>query len=134
MKKIITAMLLLLSITVFAQEKESRRADISDDEMATLRAKRLAMQLDLTEEQEAKLKSFYAKQINERREIIDDRKQQLDTLKKERLEMRQELLEMNAEKKVELQEILTEEQYIKWEQLQEKRRKGRDTSIRKKEN
>ncbi|MCB7481489.1 hypothetical protein [Christiangramia sediminis] len=114
MKKLITAIFLLLSITVFAQEKESRRADISEDEMATLRAKRLAMQLDLNVEQQEKLKLFFAKRMESNKE-----------LRQERQKMREERMEMTEKQKAELREILTEEQYLKWEQLQEKRRKGR---------
>jgi len=123
MKKLITAIFLLLSISLFSQEKDARRAEISEDEMATLRAKRLAMQLDLNEEQQERLKLFFAKRMKFNKELMQERQ-----------EMREERMEMNEKQKAELREILTEEQYLKWEQLQEKRRKGRDTSIRKKEN
>ena len=70
-------MILLFSITVFAQERGERRSEMTNEEMATLHAKRLAMQLDLNEEQEARLKELYTKQIGERREIMQERREEI---------------------------------------------------------
>ncbi|SDS52222.1 hypothetical protein [Gramella sp. MAR_2010_147] len=134
MKKLITVMFLFLSITAFAQERNSQKGDLSNEEMATLGAKRLAMQLDLNAEQEAKLKILYIKQIEVRKERMEQRKENMEQLKEERDEMRKERMEMNEEQKAELREILTEEQYLKWEQLQEKRRKGRKAPMRDRKN
>lgn len=125
MKKIISLILILFSVTLFAQENPKKGDEMSNEEMATLQAKRLSMQLDLNAEQEEKLKTFYAKRIEAQRMLIEEQKE-------ERKEMRKERMEMNEAQKAELREILTKEQYVKWEQLQEKRRKGRKTPMREK--
>lgn len=134
MKKLITVAFLFIGITVLAQDRGSARAEMSQDEMATLRAKRLVMQLDLNAEQEEKLKKLFAKRIEANKELKEeiDKNKQAD--REEKAELRKERLEMNEEQKEELREILTEEQYLKWEQLQEKRRKGRRAPMRERKN
>ncbi|CAL67876.1 hypothetical protein [Christiangramia forsetii] len=127
MKNLITAIFLLFSISLFAQEPNSPRSEMSNEEMATLGAKRLTMQLDLTAQQEEKLKTFYLDQMESRRKLMEKSK-------KERDEIRQDRMEMNEDQKEELRKILTEEQFTKWEQLQEKRRKGRKAPMRERQN
>ncbi|MDR5591980.1 hypothetical protein [Christiangramia sp. SM2212] len=134
MKKLITVVFLFLGISVFAQERGAARAEISQDEMATLRAKRLVMQLDLNTDQEEKLKKLFAKRIEANKELKEEIQKNKDADRAEKAEMRKERMEMNEEQKAELREILTEEQYIKWEQLQEKRRKGRKAPMRERKN
>ncbi|MGA8855524.1 MAG: hypothetical protein WB492_15235 [Christiangramia sp.] len=123
MKNLLISILLLASVTVFAQQQGNKRATNSNEQMATLQAKRLAMQLDLNEQQEEKIKLIFAKRIEARSE-----------LKAKNGELRKERTEMNSEQKSELREILTEEQFLKWEQLQEKRRKGRKAPMRESQN
>lgn len=125
MKKIISLIILLFSLTLFAQEDPGKVDEMSNEEMATLHAKRLAMQLDLNAEQEGKLKVLFSKRIEAKHKLMEQQKE-------ERNEMRKDRMEMNEAQKAELREILTEEQFLKWEQLQEKRRKGRKTLIREK--
>ncbi|WP_165499062.1 DUF4890 domain-containing protein [Gramella sp. KN1008] len=138
MKNLITLILLLFSVVTFAQERGERRSEMSDEEMAILGAKRLAMQLDLNEEQEAQLKELYTKRIGEQRELMQERREEREEirkeLQKERAKIREEHQEMSEEYKAELKKILTEEQYTKWEQLQEKRRKGRKMHMQKRRN
>ena len=125
MKKIILILsLALISIATFAQEAE-RKSQTSGEEMATLGAKRLAMQLDLTAEQKSKLKELYLKRIEDRKERREERLEEREEIRKKRNEMRRERIEMSEEYKEEIKEILTEDQFTKWEQLQEKRRRGR---------
>ena len=113
-------MFLLLSITVFAQE----RGDKTDDEMAARGARNLAMQLDLDAKQEEEIKALFAERIEFRRSLNAERDKNKEEIEKQRKDMRKERMEMNEEQKAELKEILTEEQFAKWERLQEKRRKG----------
>ena len=134
MKKLITAVFLFIGITVFAQDRAAARAEMSQDEMATLRAKRLVMQLDLNAEQEEKLKKLFAKRIEANKELKKEIEKNKQADREEKAELRKERMEMNQEQKEELREILTEEQYLKWEQLQEKRKKGRRAPMRERKN
>ena len=83
MKNLLISILLLASVTVFAQQQGNKRATNSNEEMATLQAKRLAMQLDLNEQQEEKIKLLFAKRIEARSEL----KAKNGELRKERIEM-----------------------------------------------
>jgi periplasmic protein CpxP/Spy len=125
MKNLIILAVMLFSLAGLAQDPAEKPNDLSNEEMASLQAKRLAMQLDLNEEQEQKLKVLYLKRIEERKELMEERREARKELMEKRKEQRQEMMEMNQQQKDELRGILNEEQFSKWEQLQEKRRKGR---------
>ena len=134
MKRMITVLFLALGLSTFAQERGEGRKDLSNEEMATLSAKRLAMQLDLNEDQEMKLKTLYMTRMEtmkEGREENAEKRADMMEKRDEMREMREEVREKreneSEEMKAELQKILTADQFQKWEQLQEKRRKGRRT-------
>lgn len=118
MKNIITALILLLSFSSFSQERGEAREERSSEEMATLMAKRVSMQLDLNEEQQTKLKALYLKGIEERKEMRTENRE-------ERAEMREERQDMMEKYQEQMKQILTEEQFNKFKELQEKRRRGR---------
>lgn len=115
MKNICIAVFLLIGITTYSQQREER----SSNEMATLMAKRISLQLDLNEKQQSEMKALYLKRI-------DERKQSSSKSGEERGE-RKNILEKYTE---ELKKILTQEQFQKFQGLQEKRRKGRMSPTR----
>jgi len=127
-------LLILAGLTTFAQESRGRDKDPTIEEMATLRAKRLMMQLDLNTEQETKLKKLYTNRIESKKELLERQKEDLKNSEAKRYDMREERLEMSKEEIEELREILTEAQFLKWEQLQEKRRKGRKDPLERRQN
>jgi len=127
-------LLILVGLTTFAQESRGRDKDPTIEEMAILRAKRLMMQLDLNTEQEAKLKKLYTNRIESKKELLERQKEDPKNSEAERYDMREERLEMSEEEIEELRAILTEAQFLKWEQLQEKRRKGRKNPVKQRQN
>ena len=116
MKKIISTVFILLSIPMFSQQKQEIGIK-SNEELATIQAKRLSMQLDLNDDQQSKLAELYLQRLT-----VLDEAQEKEYGKEE--EIRQKSLKINQLQKAELQEILTEEQFKKWEGLMEKRRRG----------
>ncbi len=118
MKKIITVIFLFLGITVFAQQRGDARKERSSEEMATLMAKRLSMQLDLNEEQREKITVLFLERIEARKASAENRPK-----------MSPERMEMSEEHQAKLKQILTEEQFQKYMALREKRRKGRQGSM-----
>lgn len=106
MKKLLTAFLIVCSISAFAQKHGQNMRNLSDEELAERQTKMLAMQLDLNEDQQESIQTLFTERIQSRRE------------------RKEEMKEMNEKQKAELREILTPEQYEKWEGLMEKRRKG----------
>ena len=141
MKRMITVLFLALGLSTFAQERGEGRKDLSNEEMATLSAKRLAMQLDLNEDQEMKLKTLYMTRMEtmeegreENAEKRADMMEKRDEMREKREEVREKRENESEEMKAELQKILTADQFQKWEQLQEKRRKGRRSGNGRKQN
>jgi len=141
MKRMITVLFLALGLSTFAQERGEGRKDLSNEEMATLSAKRLAMQLDLNEDQEMKLKTLYITRMEtmkegreENAEKRADMMEKREKMREKREEMREKRENESEEMKAELQKILTADQFQKWEQLQEKRRKGRRSGNGRKRN
>ncbi|MFV9483168.1 hypothetical protein ACNI3T_04980 [Christiangramia sp. ASW11-125] len=141
MKRMITVLFLALGLSTFAQERGEGRKDLSNEEMATLSAKRLAMQLDLNEDQEIKLKTLYMTRMEtmkegreENAEKRADMMEKRDEMREKREEVREKRENESEEMKAELQKILTADQFQKWEQLQEKRRKGRRSGNGRKRN
>lgn len=137
----ITVLFLALGLSTFAQERGEGRKDLSNEEMATLSAKRLAMQLDLNEDQEMKLKTLYMTRMEtmkegreENAEKRADMMEKRDEMREKREEVREKRENESEEMKAELQKILTADQFQKWEQLQEKRRKGRRSGNGRKRN
>ena len=116
MKKIISTVFILLSIPMFSQQNQELGIK-SNEKLATIQAKRLSMQLDLNDDQQSKLAELYLQRLT-----VLDEAQEKEYGKEE--EIRQKSLKINQLQKAELQEILTEEQFKKWEGLMEKRRRG----------
>ena len=116
MKKIISTVFILLSIPMFSQQNQELGIK-SNEKLATIQAKRLSMQLDLNDDQQSKLAELYLQRLT-----VLDEAQEKEYGKEE--EIRKKSLKMNQHQKAELQEILTEEQFKKWEGLMEKRRRG----------
>ena len=134
MKKMITAIFLLFSVAIFAQERRVGEEKNDSNEMASLTARRMAMQLDLNKDQEDKLQKLYFKRIESRQESKDKNLKAREEIKEARADMREDRQETNEEMKADLKEILTAEQFQKWEQLQEKRKQGRKAPMRKRQN
>ena len=114
MKKFLSFIFLLCSASLFAQQGSVINNDLNNEEQATLRAKLLAMQLDLNEDQKVRLKELFRERI-----------EAIDKLQEENREITEEQREFNESQKAELREILNEEQYSKWERLRVKRHLGR---------
>lgn len=125
MKKFLIVVLMFAGVGLFAQNRHQMREEKSSEEMATLKAQRLTMQLDLNEEQQGNLKQLFQKHIEARKE---KRAEMREKMKEKRSEMREERMEESKEFQEELKDILNEEQYKKFQALQEKRRMGRKSN------
>ena len=143
MKKLILLAALVISSAIFGQgnhsdkKEHSRKGkmehlkDLSPEQMATLRTKKMALALDLSKEQQNKI---YDLQLNEAKTRKEQRaKRNHDNgAEKPKLSSEEKFNKMNErlDKKIahkkKMKSILSEEQFNKWEQTQRK------TSSRKK--
>ncbi len=138
MKKVVVAALLLFGAIGMAQERGGKKhrahmKDLTAEQMATLHTKKMTLALDLTEDQQSKVQvlnlenaQFKKAKIEEReaRKEDDDREKPST---EERYAMANERLDRQIAQKAKMKEILSEEQYTKWEKLafhKAKHRKG----------
>lgn len=137
MKNLIIAFMALFCITAVAQENRNekrehknemrqRMQDLTPEQMAELATKKLALYLDLTEKQQVAVQKLELEQAIKRKENFQnktDRKQPTDT---ERFEMKTKRMDDQIAMKKQMKSILTEEQFQKWEEgLQSRKREMR---------
>tara|TARA_B110001450_G_scaffold156853_1_gene146163 strand:- start:1348 stop:1800 length:453 start_codon:yes stop_codon:yes gene_type:complete len=132
MKRIILLFSLVISSITFGQENFKQKKlhhkkaelqmmkDLSAEQIATLKTKKMTLALDLTKVQQNKIQALNIENANIRKEEIKNR-EQLKGTKKTKLTSIQKYEKMNAtlDKKIEIKSkvkaILNEEQFKKWE-------------------
>ena len=154
MKKLIFVFVVLITMNTQAQdgkrefkegENEEKRAflkDLTPEETATLKTKRMTLHLDLTDAQQRQIEkinlenSKLIKSKREGRKYIDSK-----PTKEERLKMMNERLDQQIATKKKVKSILNEGQYEKWEKSMKhrtkkkgERGKGKSSGKRKKMN
>ncbi len=124
MKKLIglTAIIILFSLTISAQgqnQRQGKRADFTPDQMATLQTKKMALHLDLNENQQKAIYNLNKKNAEEREELraeFQKNKEQGTPLTSDERFARENIrLGRQLAHKNELKKILTDEQFEKWE-------------------
>ena len=133
MKKLIMIAIALLTLNATAQDKNKRKEftkDLSAEEVATLKTKKMTLHLDLNESQQAKVKSLALEEAKQResqrakREVKKKKDTSQKLTKEERLVMVNERLDRQIVLKKKMKNILNDEQYKKWKaSLSKKNRK-----------
>lgn len=127
--------MLLVGVTAIAQkgERGSResRKDLSPDQVATLQTKKATLALDLNEVQQGQMKALLLENAKMRKTKMKERKalkEKGETKKRtseERYAIANERLDHQIAQKAKLKNILSDEQYAKWEKTKQRRGKGR---------
>ena len=138
MKQLLLVALVLLSFNVQAQEegrrqKEERRENmknISAEDMAELKTKKMTLHLDLTDEQQAKVKQLMLQEAKERKAQMTKHEEMKAKGEKpnqeQRIEHQKARLDKQIEMKKQLKSILSAEQYAKLDEiLQRRNHKGK---------
>ncbi len=131
MKKIAFLVLLGLSFALHAQrgkEKQHERNEYTPEQQAVLKTKKMALHLDLNEDQQKKLievnRKWAEKRAKEREEFKaqfeGDQRPDADTRYKHQLQR----LDNRMAYQKEVEKILNKDQYTTWKEHQEKRSKG----------
>ncbi|WP_400081240.1 hypothetical protein [Winogradskyella sp. R77965] len=140
MKKLLVIALALFTLTGVAQERKKQRADrkggpelrkqMTPNEIADLKVKKLTLTLDLTDDQQEKVHSVILNQVKENESLRKERKT-VDGEKKEKpskddiVKMQNHRLDQQIEMKREMKTILTAEQYSKFENIKPRKHKKR---------
>lgn len=129
MKKLLIALVaMILTTGVFAQDQNGQggprqRREFNPEEMATRRADRLKETLSLTDEQYKKIKEYYTEQGKAQQEQM--KKMMEGGQQGQRMDREAMMKEMEARRAAEtkaLKEILTEDQYKKYEEAEKEMR------------
>lgn len=133
MKKIGIVLMLLVGVSAMAQrgERGSRAGmkNLTAEQAATLQTKKATLALDLTEVQQGQMKALMLENAQIRKTKMEERKalkEKGETKKRtseERYALANERLDHQIAQKAKLKNILSEEQYAKWEKTQHRKRK-----------
>ena len=141
MKKLVIAMIALMTISTQAQEgRETKRGsqnnkqkefmqDLTPEEVATLKTKKMTLHLDLTESQQREIKKINLEMAKEQSIKRGERKKKMGQerakpSKEERLNMMNSRLDKQIETKKQLKRVLTEQQFEKWEKKNQQQKRG----------
>lgn len=144
MKKILIALLMLASVTAFAQRGEAtnraQKKSMTAEQMATLKTKKMTLALDLNEAQQSEVKALNleaAKMRMKSRKAQKSPEERKKLTADERFEMTNKRLDAQIARKEKVKQILTDAQFAKWEKMKNHRgrkaKKGRSMRAKGKE-
>jgi protein CpxP len=145
MKKLFLASTFLISVLGFSQTSNEGSKKSVVEKQTELNVKRLTLELDLTPAQQEKIKPLIAAEMEQkdlkRVSFINKKEQGIVVSEDEKHDLRMKLLDDEIAKKAKMKEILTADQYAKWEKniadrrsnIQEKREGKKEQRAEKKE-
>lgn len=146
MKRLFLIALALVTLQITAQDrknmsKKGERVEnmqsYTPEEMAELQTKKMTLALDLTESQQKQVMALNLENAKERKAIMKKRQEmkkeeEASLSKEDKLKMKNNILDKQIAMKAKMKKILNDEQYSKWENLQEERmKKGYDSKKQK---
>jgi hypothetical protein len=142
MKKIILMTLLMVGMTVFAQERNKRQygnemEQFTPEQRNQLMLKKLTLELDLNESQQKDMSGIIV-EMNSKREaqrtaMMARKDKKVKPTNDERFAMKMKMLDEQIAMKKRMQKILNPKQFEKWESLKEnlkENRQGRPQGFR----
>lgn len=132
MKNVILITAILISALSFSQRGEKRmqaRESMTPQQEASIKSKKMALELDLTEKQQVQVFDLLKEQASNRPERLSKEAREKMS-QDERLKAKEARLDDQIALKRELKNILNEEQYEKLEKMMDKRKKGAKKKIK----
>ncbi|TGV01369.1 hypothetical protein [Flavivirga rizhaonensis] len=131
MRKLIVIAIALISIQAIAQterrdrpERAQKMSNLSAEEMATLRTKKMTLFLDLNESQQKEIHKINLENATLHKTMMEERKTRKSNgtaqrpTKEERLKLENAKLDRKIAMKAKMKKILDKEQYARWEKAQ----------------
>ncbi|UJH66459.1 hypothetical protein [Allomuricauda sp. SCSIO 65647] len=137
MKKVLITMALLAGLTGFAQRDGQQRhrgdalKEMTPEQVATLKTKKMALALDLTAEQQQKVKVIHLENAELRKNKMEERKakreqgEQKKLTADERFAFENARLDRQLAQQAKMKEILTDEQYLQWKKIRHLKQHGK---------
>ncbi|MEB8345748.1 hypothetical protein OO010_06795 [Flavobacteriaceae bacterium KMM 6898] len=132
MKKVILLGLLMIGFIGLAQNEKGEQRhrgnqdDLSPEQMATLQTKRMTLTLDLTEAQQKQIQKVHLEQATSRKARMMEMKAKKESSEmtkptsEERYAMQTAKMDQQIAQKAKMKQILSKEQYEKWEKMHHK--------------
>jgi protein CpxP len=114
-KKLVVAMALVVSFGVSAQDRREKMKNATPEEKVEMRTNKMSEKLGLDENQKKKVKEIFAAQQKENMAAKEEIKVERE---KARAEMKATMKKQHEVLKAKLKPVLTEEQFKKWEAMQ----------------
>ncbi|WP_353780156.1 hypothetical protein [Winogradskyella sp. 3972H.M.0a.05] len=143
MKKLIIIAIAFVSLQAIAQDRQKgsrevrkeRIQDLTPEELAQLKTKKMTLHLDLDERQQNKIYDLVLEQVKVRKAKLESRKgeDKKELTKEERLELANEKLDAQIAFKKQMKSVLSDEQYEKFEKSFSRTNKRKMKSSRKKQ-
>jgi protein CpxP len=133
-KKLVVAVALVFSIGISAQDRKEKIKNATPEERIAMRTDKLSEELGLDENQKKKVSEILVAQRKENQALREDIKMEREKVRTEAVEA---MKKQQETLKAKMKTVLTEEQFKKWEALQnenkEKVKKVRKAKKEKKE-
>ena len=121
-KKLVFVMALVFSFGVSAQDRKEKIKNATPEERVEMRTAKLSEKLSLDENQKKKVREIFASQQKENTAFREEMKAEREKARAEREKARAERMETLKKQhetlKAKLKPVLTEEQFKKWEAMQ----------------
>ena len=123
MKNTIIIICLIMSITAFSQQRERgekmfHHSNMTSEEMATLKSKKMTLQLDLNKSQQEQVKQLFVTEMNDRKAMMENNKEArtkaMDSSKVDHYKMMNARLDKQIAIQDKMKKILDADQYKKW--------------------
>jgi len=129
MKNLILPILMILAVATTQAQKRSDRAEnrkelgmkMEPQEIASIQAKKMTLQLDLSDKQEAQVEKLLTANAAKRKELMASRADRKEMSKEEKLAMAEQRMDEKIATKRAMKDILNAEQYEKFEKMAQKR-------------
>lgn len=127
MKALFAAALLMTGLAVFSQRGPAHEGmkNMSPEQMATLKTKKMTLALDLTEKQQQEIQAIHIEKAINRQARMEERKDRdAKPDADERFELMNDRLDKQIAMKDQMRDILSKEQFEKWETSKMKKGRG----------
>ncbi len=123
MKYLLSLVFVLFSLMTFAQNENSAmkmkmKSDFTPEQSAILKTKKMALQLDLNDDQQGKILAINKKMAENHKKMMESHKAKMESDKKptsdERFKMMNDMLDAQIAHQNEMRKILNKDQYIEW--------------------
>lgn len=128
MRTFVSLLILTLGINLCQAQENPTRERLSPEQRNELHLKKMAMELDLSNNQQKELAKILAEESKNREAMRQGREASKNLSADERFKKSSEMLDKQKAHRDKMKKLLNEKQFAKWEDLRKEHRKHRKTN------